>query len=373
MSKKVLIIGGGPAGCIAAHFLANKGFKDITVVEKTNRLGGTCLTYYYGRHPYNFGPRHFLTKHPHVWNYMYKYCPLKRYPGHKFLTYIEQDAQFYNFPICEDEIDLMPDKDKIREELKYVGNAESAQNFEEYWIRSVGETLYNKFIKNYSHKMWKSYNNKLITDFGYSPKGVALKKSGELKAGWSEAFTGFPLAKDGYDHYFTLATQNAKVYLNTTIEEYNILHKQVRINGVWSTWDMIINTISPEYLFDQCYGALRWVGRDFFPIPLPVKEALPEDVFFVYYAGNEPFTRLVEYCKFFEWDKESPTTLLGLEIPSMNNKLYPYPFKHDQELAQKYLDLYPQDVYSLGRNAEYRYLDMGAIIYNAFKLMEKIM
>ena len=114
------------------------------------------------------------------------------------------------------------------------------------------------------------------------------------------------------------------------------------------------------------------MGRDFLKIVLPVNEALPKHIYFLYYANDEPFTRLVEYKKFFEWDRESPTTLLGLEVPSKRNKLYPFPMEKDQALAKKYLDLLPQDVYSIGRMGTYRYLDIGNIVEQCYDLQDKI-
>ena len=42
-------------------------------------------------------------------------------------------------------------------------------------------------------------------------------------------------------------------------------------------------------------------------------------------ANDERFTRLVEYKKFTL--HKSPTTLVGMEIPSMNGKYYPLPMK----------------------------------------------
>ena len=146
----------------------------------------------------------------------------------------------------------------------------------------------------------------------------------------------------------------------------------MKIKGEWTTWDVIISTLSPEDLFASCFGNLRWMGRDFLKIVLPVKEALPKEIYFLYYANDEPFTRLVEYKKFFEWDRESDTTLLGLEVPSKRNKLYPFPMAKDQALAKKYLDLLPQDVYSIGRMGTYRYLDIGNIVEQCFDLQDKI-
>ena len=151
--------------------------------------------------------------------------------------------------------------------------------------------------------MWQIQSNTEITDFGFTPKGVALK-TGPIKAAWSEAMSGFPKSRNGYDDYWEVATADATVMLNTMIEQYDIPHRRVKIKGEWSTWDIIVSTLSPEDLFHSCFGPLRWMGRDFLKIVLPVQEALPKHIYFLYYANDEPFTRIVEYKKFFEWDRE---------------------------------------------------------------------
>lgn len=361
---KVLVIGGGFAGCIAAHMLQHH---DVTLVERANELGGTCITRWWGGHPYTLGPRHFLTKREDVWNYLDAHCPLKRYAGHEFLTYVESDSAFYHFPIHRDEIDVMPDADSIRAELEACSGTANAQNLEDYWVGSVGATLYRKFVDAYSRKMWDIGSNKEITDFGFTPKGVALK-TGPVKAAWSEAMCGFPKSPNGYNEFFPLATSKATIMLKKFVERMDGM--KVRINGEWSKWDVIVNTISPEWLFESCYGPLRWMGREFLKVVLPVETAFPKDVYFLYYANAEPFTRIVEYKKFYDY--KSPQTLLGIEIPSKKNKLYPYPMKEDQDKHARYLGLFPPDVHSIGRMGSYRYLDVGMIIEQCLDLVKKI-
>ena len=60
--KKALVIGGGFAGCAAAHQLELNGKLDVTLVEANSYLGAGVRTHWYGGHPYTFGPRHFLTE-----------------------------------------------------------------------------------------------------------------------------------------------------------------------------------------------------------------------------------------------------------------------------------------------------------------------
>lgn len=368
MKTKVLIIGGGFAGCLAAHMLEDKDM-DITLVEREPYLGGGCRTFFYGGHPYTLGPRHFLTRREAVFEFLHGHCPMKRYQGHEFLTYIERDQAFYHFPIHRDEVNLMPDKEKILAELKECSGAENARNLEQYWLMSVGPTLYDKFIQSYSKKMWSIESNSEITDFGFTPKGVALK-TGPEKAAWTEAISGFPLARDGYNQYFEKATQQARVRLNTHIQAYDMDRRRVRIDDQWEAYDIVISSLSPEVILNNAFGALRWAGRDFFKIVLPCESVLPKDVYFLYYANQEPFTRIVEYKKFYNY--EAPTTLIGLEIPSFNNKLYPFPMAVDQECAKQYLEALPPNVHSIGRMGVYRYLDVGMIIEQCMALVQTL-
>ena len=99
-------------------------------------------------------------------------------------------------------------------------------------------------------------------------------------------------------------------------------------------------------LFDFQYGELPYMGRDFMKLILPIERVTPEPYYFIHYANDEPFTRVFEY-KLLTRHK-SKNTLLGIEFPSKKNKLYPYPIKSEIARAKKYLDLLPDDVFSIG-------------------------
>ncbi len=367
MTTRVLVIGGGFAGCCAAHLLSEKGW-EVTLIENAPFLGGGCKTFIYGGHPFTYGPRHFLTKDERLFEFLNRYVPMRRIPEHEFLTYIERDPGFYHFPIHRDDVELMPDRDRIAAELASLDGIEGARNLEEYWMRSVGPTLYSKFIDQYSKKMWRVASNTEIDDFAFSPKGVALKTG--PKAAWTEAISAFPIKRNGYDDYFDIATRNTQVCLRTAIEAYDVERHRVKIDGAWRAYDIIVSTTLPEILLNNAFGPLRWVGRDFFNVVLPVQEVFPPNVYFLYYANREPFTRIVEYKKFYRY--EAPTTLLGMEIPSTTNKLYPYPIRKDQELAQKYLDALPDRVFSIGRAGSYRYIDIDDIIQQCLDLSKAL-
>ncbi|MDC3207067.1 hypothetical protein OA977_03815 [Pelagibacteraceae bacterium] len=244
------------------------------------------------------------------------------------------------------------------------------KNLEEYWISSVGKTLFNKMIDKYNKKMWLVDDCKKIDTFAWSPKGVALKDG--PKAAWDSAISAYPIALDGYNKYFPFATKEAKVLLSTSIKEYDIENKRVNINGDTFNFDVIVNTISPDILFNKCYGELPYIGRHFHKIVIPTEHVFPKNVYFLYYANDEEFTRIVEYKKFTNYKSES--SLLGLEIPALNaGKHYPLPFKIEMLKAKKYFNLMPKDVYSIGRAGTYTYgVDIDDCINQSMIMSEMI-
>jgi UDP-galactopyranose mutase len=367
--KKALIIGGGFAGCAAAHQLVLKGGWDVTLIESAPFLGAGVRTSWYGGHPYTFGPRHFLTQNEDVYRYLNEIIPLRSCSEHEFITYVERDNAFYNYPIHVDDISNMPDRDVIEREREEIKGVENATNLEEYWLGSVGRTLYEKFIDKYNKKMWLVDDNRKIDTFNWSPKGVALKEG--PRAAWDTAMSAYPYAANGYNDYFDISTVGVTVLLSTQIEHYEIPEKTVVIDGDKAKFDLIVNTISPDILFEQCFGELPFIGRDIHLIVFPTESIFPENVFFLYYANDEKFTRLVEYKKFTH--HKSPTTLIGMEIPSQNGKHYPVPFRSEINRARKYFDLMPEGVYSIGRAGSYAYgLDIDDCIEQALELSSQL-
>ena len=367
--KNALIIGGGVAGCAAAHQLTMMGGWNVLLIEAAPFLGAGVRTNWFGGHPYTFGPRHFLTQNRAVYDYMNAIVPLRSCADHQFITYVERDNAFYNYPIHEDDIAKMPDRDKIAKERKGAVGVEGAKDLEAYWIGSVGRTLFEKFIDGYNKKMWLVDDCKNIDTFNWSPKGVTIKSG--PRAAWDTAMSAYPYAPDGYNKYFDYAVQGVTVMLNTRIERYDIPNRTVWINGERKTFDIIVNAISPDELFGKCHGELKYIGRDFHKIVFPTEHVFPEHVYFLYYANDEQFTRLVEYKKMTH--HKSPTTLIGMEIPSMNGRHYPLPFKKDIALASKYFEMMPDHVYSIGRNGSYRYgLDIDDCIEQAMIMAKQV-
>jgi len=109
--------------------------------------------------------------------------------------------------------------------------------------------------------MWLVDDNRKIDTFNWSPKGVTIKSG--PKAAWDTAISAYPYAPDGYNRYFEVSTEAVTVLLSTKIDRYDIPNRTVWLKGEKKSFDVIVNAISPDELFDRCHGELRYIGCDF--------------------------------------------------------------------------------------------------------------
>lgn len=366
--KKALIIGAGFTGCTVAMLLRQKGWS-VTIIEKENFIGGGCRTFFYGRHPFTYGPRHFISPHKEALDFLSKFVPMRQIKKINY-TFIESDQTFYTYPIHEEDIKLMPDSEKIQEELLSRHQETRANNFEEFWVNRVGLTLYDKYIKEYNKKAWL-LNSNTEMDFGFE----ATVKLKPLQNGQRYEFQGwyncYPVPHDGYNRYFDIALEGCEVMLNAKITGFDLAQCSVYFDGQKLKGDIIVSSISPDTLLDYRFGELRYVGREFHYLILPIEFAFPPDVYFIYYPNRtEAHTRAVEYKKFTL--HKSPYTLIGLEFPSFKNKLYPTMIKSEVEKAARYIAALPDKVFSLGRMGIYRYIDIDDVILQALDFVKKV-
>lgn len=368
---KAIILGGGLSGCIAANELDKKGIETV-VIERNAYLGGGCHTFFYGGHPYTDGPRPLAIKDGKAYDYINSIVKMRTFPV-ILDTYIEQDSSFYGFPIHWDDIQVMPDKDQILQELEDRPKVNTATNLEDGWLNAVGPTLYNKYIKTYTEKMWEVESNKVFEDFSWTVKGSPIQHGDRICHLASETesqLQAYPIEETGYNRFFEYCVRNSKVLLNTNIEKVDLEKREVYINGEIIKGDIIVSTISLDDLMGNCYGKLRYMGRDFFKIVLPTEHIFKEGHHYMYYPNQEQYTRIVEYKNLTGHQAES--TLLVMEVPSHNNRLYSYNIRSELDKAAKYMNSLPNNVYAIGRMGTYQYLNINQCLELVEELMERI-
>lgn len=355
--KNVTIIGGGFAGCTVAHLLARDGW-GVTLYEKNEYLGGGCHTFFYGGHPFTYGPRVYYGYNKAVFDWLNSFVPLRRFPF-ELKTFVEEHERFYSYPIHEDDLmDLMDHSPAITCELSARDMLNPPVDFEDYWIKRVGRTLYNLFVNQYSKKMWMIDDNRIFDIFKWSAKDKPIETG--AREAYKGSYIGYPIAYTGYNGYFKKMVDVPGI--------------DVRYCREWNSKDftdeVLINTGPIDEFLNYAHGELPYVGRDFSVFILPCKQAFPGDVRFCHYAGNEPHTRITEFKKLTYYD--SPDSLFVLETPSKNNKLYPYLTKANMAIVDKYKAMLQPNTYSIGRLGTYKYSTIEQTIVQAFKCYESI-
>ena len=366
---KALILGGGFAGTTTAFLLKRAGW-DVTLVEREPYLGGGCRTFFHAGHPFTYGPRVYYGYSAKVFDWMNRFCPIRRFPFElRTLAHepIESERRFWSYPPHEDDICRYPRAVKIAKELAERDNSVEPEDFEDYWVRKVGPTIYDMFVDHYSKKMWMIGDNRLFDIFKWSAKDRPLERG--TREAYKGSFLGYPVAADGYNAYFDAMVEGVELEMGDEID--GGVDGSGSFDWLIDGYDAVISTMPIDQFCRYALGELPYVGRDFHLLILPTKQAFPGDVRFCHYASPEDeWTRVTEFKKITY--HESEDTLLVLEKPSKENKLYPYLTKANEAKVREYLAMLPQNVHSIGRLGTYKYSTIEQTIVQAFGVVAKI-
>jgi len=421
MNKKILILGGGVAGSSMAYYLSEKGY-EVTVVEKNSRVGGLARTCYYSGHPYEFGP--------HIWFWPGgKEDPVNNtivrltndelfYIDRRLFTYIEADGRKYRYPVHYDDIDQMPEHARIHEELRKnrdeslklvdrqlpeLGNCK----FADYFTAAIGATLYQKFMANYTWKMWNIPGNELETSMvwadrfhhAYTKKdeqAPARGLSGYDPIKFADHTLGKGIRFQVYPKAGWNAVWNAMVGRSTLIRDRVVgiqdEHKGAHVllasgdKHYFSDYHTVFCSIDIDELWGE--NRLPYTGRMMIPLLIPgLTSAFPEGAESLHYSSCEFQTRVTEMKVITR--HESPDTLILIEVPvlpgaaesfpkntidyALENNLFAekaYPQQSEQAFAtyHAYVDRGKKipNLRYVGRHAEFKYWGMPETVNSAY-------
>jgi UDP-galactopyranose mutase len=419
MNKRILVLGGGVAGSSMAYYLTDKGY-DVTVIERNSHVGGLARTCYYSGHPYEFGP--------HIWfwpggtdnpinhtvatltnNELYQI-------DRRLFTWIEADGRKYRYPVHYDEIDQMPEREAIHRELRqhrdeHLKLIESQLpvigqcKFAEYFSAAIGPTLYQKFMANYTWKMWNIPGNELQTSMvwadrfsgekGGAPTTQKVSGYDPLKfedhtLGKGVRFQVYP--KQGWNSVWDAMVARAHV-VRDRIVGIRDEHKRpyVLLASGETHYFAEYHTVFCSIDIDELWGenTLPYTGRMMIPLLIPgLRSAFPGGAESLHYASCEFQTRVTEMKVITRHD--SPDTLILIEVPvlpgasgSFPKNTIDYALEHNL-FAEK---AYPQqseqafatfDAYIargkkipnlryVGRHAEFKYWGMPETVNSAYQ------
>lgn len=173
------VLGGGPAGLAAAYYARQRGL-DVQVYEADAQVGGNARTLQMGPFRFDTGAHRLHDKIPHVT------ATFKKLLGSDLLrvhapSQIYYQGQFIDFPLSPyDLLMKMEAGTLVRIALEQVGRLlpprEAPHNFQAMALQTYGPTLANRFLLNYSEKLWGVATDRLAVQVaGGRLQGLDLK------------------------------------------------------------------------------------------------------------------------------------------------------------------------------------------------------
>ena len=377
---KVLIVGGGFAGCCVARLLKNSGHHPI-IFESSSRLGGLAKSYKKEGMTYEFGP-HILANHncgASTIKFIKEYIDVSE-TTMESSTFLQ--GRYLNYPPNIKDVKYLAERDQIKTELNSLNEANPDEsNFENYLISKIGLTLYKLYYKSFTGKFWQVDPKTLSADW------AKIRHLGESltdeKMFFNKRWCAYP--KNDFNELFHNLTQHVEVIRNCKIENVDIDSTEVRDeSGVTHTGDFIVSTLSIDTLFDYAYGELAYTGYDIEPIIYNKDYCHPQNprtgnhYSMVYYPEEDKkYTRSTEYKCFNNkaaQDSYRGRTIVTFETPSRESRFYPFMDEKNEELFQKYLKRIASfgNVCSLGRMGLYKYQTIDTTAEQTMKFLKEL-
>lgn len=366
MKEDILIIGAGISGATLAERYASIG-KKVVVLEKRGHIAGNCYDEYdeNGILVSKYGAHLFHTNDAGVWEYVQRFA--EWYPWeHKVIARVDNktvpipvnintvNILFGENITKEDEMKAWLDKNRIP--------FDKPKNGEEAVMNRVGPVLYEKMFKHYTKKQWDKYPEELNASV-LERIPVRYNQDGRY---FSDTYQALP--KGGYTKVFEnmLNHPNITVMLNTDYFD---------VKDQFEGFEKLFYTGPIDRFFefrDEMMEKLEYRSINF------VTEHLDQEFFqensVVNYPGQEvDYTRIIEYKHF--GNQQSPKTSIVKEYTvDTGEPYYPVPNERNHQIYEKYkekADLL-QNVYFVGRLANYKYFNMDQAFRNALDLFNSL-
>lgn len=365
-----LIVGAGLSGATIAERLANVLNKKIIIIDKRNHIGGNCYDYIdedtkilvckYGAHI-------FRTNNEISWKYVNNFSEWVRWE-HTVLSSV--DNKLVPIPVnittvnvlCNQNIKTIEEMNQwlIQNQIKY----DKISNSEEMAKSRVGNILYNKMFENYTYKQWNKFPFEL--DASVLEK-IPIRNNFDPRY-FDHKYQALP--KNGYTKFMEKMIQhpNITIQLNCDFETF-------KNNNDLSIFEGIIFT-GPidEYFNKNGLPKLEYRSLNFEIKKYKNMNYFQPSSVVNYPELSVPFTRIVEYKHFL--NQQSKDTVIVIETSSKDgDPYYPVPNKDNMKLYEEYKKLALQEeinnnIYFVGRLANYKYFNMDEAICNALDFFE---
>lgn len=374
-----IIIGCGFAGAVVAQKMAEKG-KKVLILEKRGHIGGNCYDENdeHGILIHKYGPHIFHTNSKEVYDYLSKYTKWYDY-SHEVVanlngTFIPVPFNLNTLKIVYGEEKAQKLREKLIDQYGYgtrVPILKLRENTDED-IRAIADFVYENIFLKYTMKQW-----------GQTPEQIDPAVTGRVPVLISEdnryfqdKYQGMPL--EGFTLLFEnmLSQEGITVRLNTDAKQV----LSFKENGIYFEDDKfegkIVYTGPIDELFDCKYGRLPYRTLRFDMTYLDEEDYQPKAV--VNYTVSEDFTRITEFKK-LTGQKAEGTTIMKEYPLAYTGKAGEIPYyaisnEDNINMYNKYVELIKKydNMYLLGRLAEYKYYNIDGIVEKALNLAKEL-
>ena len=373
MKYDYVIVGGGLSASVIARKLADNG-KRILIVERRTQLGGNLYDEVdeNGILVQRFGPHTFHTNNDIVVAFISKYAEFDSY---NMRCETKLDGVITPSPFNFTTIDQFYSKEDAAK-LKYkleraspLGHGTIVELLEstDCDIQKYAQMLFDKDYALYTSKQWgisprevdPSVLKRVPVEFSYSDRYFHDKFEGLPKGGFMS------LIKNLLDSSNIETLVNEDALKHISFKENKVLYDNEMTN--------IIFTGQVDELFKYKYGKLPYRSLKF-EYETHNTRSYQSSAIVAYPSHEYKFTRITEYTKLpFQ---KNDRTVIAKEYPLLfdsatdNEPYYPIPTKENDITYKKYkteANKY-DNLYLLGRLAEYKYYNMDQCVLNALDL-----
>lgn len=357
-----IIIGAGLSGASAAWQLTRRGFH-VEVFEKAETIGGHIRTEWIHGIPYEpHGSHIFHTYDSSIWRTVSETVEFVPY-RHRVLTSFR--GHLISWPPQEMELRHNQDFEDIAQELTARPAIPDNTNFETYCISLLGPTLYEATVLAYTQKQWGRDPHELSVAIARGR--VEIRTDGYVEL-FRDPYQGWP--RRGYTELVESFLGSSEVHLGCTVTVSDV-------PSIARPGQSIIVTSPLDDFFEES-GALPWRGIRTEAIYLPqISLAQPAMVV------NEPaaglaWTRSIETKHALSELHTQLGTVVQREFPGAPAKHYPVldsanEYRRIQDSFERRLASWSRNpMYSAGRLATYRYINMDSAIVSGLHAARQI-
>lgn len=370
MHIKNLIVGCGLAGSVIAERIATELKEPVLIIDKRAHIAGNVYDYKdstTGITVHKYGPHVFHTNNQEVWSYLSKFTD-----WHYFMYRVKAiiDGNEVNIPFNLDSLNkVFPTSlaETLATKLieKFGFNKKIAilelNKADDEDLKFLADFIYQKVFLGYTIKQW-----------GVKPEDLDQTVSSRV-----------PIHISRDERYFQDKYQAIPMHGYTSMVKNILNHPliDIKLNTIFADikntieYDRLFFTGPIDEFFDYEFGELPYRSLD-------IKFVQYDKKYFqsgaqLNYPENYDFTRSVEYKYYL--DEQSDSTIVSFEYPEnfnngVNERYYPVPNDHNQQLYQKYLHniIQKKDTYFLGRLADYKYYNMDQVVERALTVFNQI-